>query len=179
MVVLRRTQKLAVPLPLIVESEARSDTALGDWYVNRVVVDRRPLLLLISAYALLPIVLPARDVAGLPDRLPDVVAARLRRLSIPPELIQAEIAAMKPVITAPASDRSVLGILVDFAKALPFYLDRGNWDETTLPFVETKLGETPCHAGRPFAEVVFPNRDAPALIAARWRAGSREGRPES
>lgn len=171
MVVLRRTQKLAIPLPLTVKPEARSDTALGDWYVNRVVVDRRPLLLLISAHALLPIVLPARDVAGLPDRLADVVAARLRRLSIPPELIQAETAAMNPVIIAPTIDRSVLGILVDFAKAIPFYLDRGSWDETTLPFVEARLGETPCHAGRRFAEVVFPNRDASQLIAARWGAG--------
>lgn len=78
---------------------------------------------------------------------------------------------MHQVIIAPTIDRSVLGILVDFAKAIPFYLDRGSWVETTLPFVDAELGETPCHAGRPFAEVVFPNRDAPPLIAARWRAG--------
>jgi len=26
-----------------------SDTALGDWYVNRLIVDRQPLLLLVSA----------------------------------------------------------------------------------------------------------------------------------
>jgi hypothetical protein len=56
MVVLRRTQKLATALPLTGTSVTQSDTALGDWYVNRLVVDRRPLLLLISARALLPIV---------------------------------------------------------------------------------------------------------------------------
>lgn len=45
-VTLRRTQKLARALPLSSESPPPPDTALGDWYVNRLVVDRRPLLLL-------------------------------------------------------------------------------------------------------------------------------------
>ena len=46
MVVLRRTQKLSAALPLSEGHERHSDGALGDWFVNRVVVDRRPLLLL-------------------------------------------------------------------------------------------------------------------------------------
>jgi len=84
MVVLRRTQKLASALPLSPLAPAQSTTALGDWYVNRVTIDRRPLLLLVSAQSLLPLLVPARDVAGLPGRLPDLVAARLRRLGIAP-----------------------------------------------------------------------------------------------
>lgn len=168
MVVLRRTQKLATALPLTTESTAQSDTALGDWYVNRLTIDRRPLLLLVSGRGLLPMIQPARDVAGLPDRLPALVATRLRRLDVPPPLIAAEVDAMHPVRIERTADRSVLGILVEFSKALPFYLAQDGWDDTTLPFVEAKLGETPCHAGRRLSEVVFPNEHAPALITAHW-----------
>jgi hypothetical protein len=48
MVVLRPTQKLQRALPVTAAKDVESDTALGDWYLNRLVVDRRPLLLLVS-----------------------------------------------------------------------------------------------------------------------------------
>src|SRR5947207_1663508 len=80
MVALRRTQKLAAALPLPNAASCESDTALGDWYVNRLTVDRRPLLLLVSSRALLPVLIPARYVSGLPLRLADIVGARLHRL---------------------------------------------------------------------------------------------------
>jgi hypothetical protein len=172
MVMLRRTQKLIRALPTsAAPPSAQSDTALGDWYVNRLTVDRRPLLLLVSARGLLPALIPARDVSDLPDRLPDVVAARLRRLGVGPLAAAAEAAAMVPVIVAPTVDRSVVGIMVDFAKALPYYLESGAWNESTLPLVEARLAKTPCHAGRRFEQVVFPERDAPRLLMARWGAG--------
>lgn len=168
MVVLRRTRKLASALPACGPASSRSDTALGDWYVNRLSVDRRPLLLLVSSSGLLPVVLPARDVANLPGRLSDVVAARLRRLGIASFIVEAEVAAMQPVTVGPTVDRSVVGIMVDFAKSVPYYLERGAWDETTLAFVEARLAETPCHAGRRYEDVVFPDHKAPELLLARW-----------
>jgi hypothetical protein len=148
-----------------------SDTALGDWYVNRLSVDRQPLLILVSSQSLLPILIPARDVRALPARLPEVVTARLKRLRIAEPLIQAEARAMLPVVVEPTVDRSVIGIMVDFAKAVPFYLDRGSWNESTLAFAEARLAETPCHAARRLHEVVFPDEVAPALLAARWSVG--------
>ena len=171
MVLLRRTQKLASALPTSASPLAQSDTALGDWYVNRLTVDRRPLLLMMSARGLLPVLLPARDVSRLPERLAAVVAARLRRLGVAPATASAEVGSMAPVVVAPTVDRSVVGIMVDFAKAIPFYLERGAWDESTLPFVEARLAETPCHAGRRFEDVVVPYRNAPELLLARWGAG--------
>ena len=171
MVVLRRTQKLARPLPVSASASAQSETALGDWYVNRFSVDRRPLLLLVSSGGLLPVLLPARDVARLPGRLPNVVAARLRRLGIAPSVVHAEVASMLPVTVGATVDRSVVGIMVDFAKSVPYYLEAGAWDETSLAFVEARLAETPCHAGRRFEDVVFPERKAPELLLARWGAG--------
>ena len=171
MVVLRRTQKLASALSASALGSARSETALGDWYLNRLSVDHRPLLLLVSSCGLLPILLPARDVASLPDRLPDVVAGRLRRLGIAPSVVQAEVASMPPVAVGATVDRSVVGIMVDFAKAVPYYLERGAWDESTLAVVDARLAETPCHAGRRFEDVVFPERKASELLLARWGAG--------
>jgi hypothetical protein len=168
MVILRATQKLLRVLAKSADSGATSDTALGDWYVNRLVVDRRPLLILLSARSLLPVLLPAREVRALPDRLPAIVGARLNRLGVAPSLIEAELAAMTPVSVGKTVDRSVLGIMVDFAKDVPFYLEAGRWDETSLRFVETRLAETPCYAGRRFEEVIFPKKKASELLAAQW-----------
>ena len=75
---------------------------------------------------------------------------------------------MAPVAVAKTSDRSVVGIMVDFANAIPYYLEREAWDETTLPFVEERLARTPCYSSRRSEEVVFPDRDAPRLLAKRW-----------
>jgi Domain of unknown function (DUF6933) len=74
---------------------------------------------------------------------------------------------MKPVQIGATVDRSVLGIMVDFAKGVPYYLEAG-WDDAALEVVEDRLAETPCHAGRPSERVVFPREKAPELLAAKW-----------
>ena len=158
-------------LPVTSATAPESDTALGDWYANRFVVDRRPLLLLVSARSLLPILLPARDLRSLPTRLPELVAQRLRRFGTDRSLIDAEVSAMKPVHVAKTASRSVLGIMVDFAFAVPFRLGSGQWDETTLPFVEAKLERTPCFVTRPDVEGLFPDQATRALLQSRWGAG--------
>lgn len=169
MVILRPTKKLRGHLP-IVEVSGRSDGALGDWYVNRLVVARQPLLLLVSSTSLLPIVLPAREVRSLPRQLSAVVGARLHRLGVEAQLIAAELQSMLPVVTAVTVDRSVLGILVDFAKAVPYYFETETPGEKTLVGLEAWLEQTPCHAGSTGDRVVFPDRKAPDLLRARWLA---------
>ena len=170
MVILRPTQKLRGALPLTETVYGESDTALGDWYVNRIVVDRQPLLLLVSSNGLLPLLVPAREVRSLPLRLPTLVASALQRLGVAPQIIAAEVAAMSPVVIAPTRDRSVLGVLVDTAKSVPFFLEAGRWDDTTLPFIEAKLAQTPWHVARRSSDVVFPYKAAPRLLVDRWEA---------
>ncbi len=170
MVILRPTQKLRSALPFTRGADVESATALGDWYVSRLVVDRRPLLLLVCSKALLPLLLPARDVRSLPARLPALVETALRRLGAAPEIIAAEMQAMSPVLIAPTRDRSVLGVLVDTAKSVPYHLEAGRWDDTTLPFVEARLAETPWRAGKRSSEVIFPSIVALKLLTDRWRA---------
>ena len=169
MVVIRPTRKLHSAIPPTV-GRGPSDTALGDWYVNRLVVDRRPLLLLVSSTSLLPILVPARDVRGLPGRLAALVASRVRRMGTGSHIIDHELQAMAEVVVGPTVDRSVVGIMVDFAKGIPSYLEPGQWDEDTLPMVEDRLAETPCYAGRSFEQVVFPDKAAPERLTAMWLA---------
>lgn len=170
MIILRPTQKLYDVLPPTVAVDTESDTALGDWYVNRIVVDRRPLLVLVSVHALLPLLIPARDVRTLPARLPSLVADALRRLAVAPALIAAELAAMSSVSVAATRDRSILGVLNDTAQRVPFHLRHTGWDETTLPFIEARLVQTPWRLPKRSKEYLWPLDLIPQLLTDRWGA---------
>jgi hypothetical protein len=63
-----------------------------------------------------------------------------------------------------------MGTVIDFAKNIPYQLEIGGWDDTTLPFVEARLAETPCRVARRFEEVIFPERHAPQLLESHWHA---------
>jgi hypothetical protein len=169
MVTLRATRKVLKYLPGESDSGQPPDTALGDWYVNRLVVDRKPLLLVVSSLSLLAILKPARNVKELPDHLPDMVAGRLHRLGVDPAVIHAEVEAMDPVEVGKTVDRSVVGIMVDFAKMIPYILPPGAWEEGWLPLVEEQLQRTPCYAGRRFEDVVFPESKTVDLLSKRWQ----------
>jgi hypothetical protein len=172
MIVLRATQKILKGLAELDIKAETSDTALGDWYVNRIVVDRQPLLLLVSSLSRLAILVPARDVKNLPDRLGAMVAGRLERLGVPQGIIEAEVKEMQPVRVGRTQDRSVTGQMVDFAKAIPYYLPVNGWDEAALRVVEDRLGKTPCLCGRVSAEAIWPAREALRLLVDRWSRGA-------
>ncbi len=168
MVVLRATRKV---LKILSESAGvgdLSDTALGDWYVNRFVVDRRPLLLFVSSTSLLAIIAPAQKVKTLPDRFPGIVADRLQRLNIDWDLIGSEMTAMQAVRVGRTEDRSVTGQMVDFAKEIPSYLPINAWDTLDLRFAEDRMAEMPCRASRRFEEAIFPQKTADRLLREKW-----------
>ena len=71
MIVIRATKKVLKFLPRAGDAIASSDNALGDWYVNRLVVDRKPLLLIVSERSRLAIIEPARNIKLLPANLPE------------------------------------------------------------------------------------------------------------
>lgn len=173
MVYLRATKKVLRRLPSKAPDEQPSDNALGDWFVNRLVVDRQPLLILVSGSSLLPILEPARNVRSLPKRLPSIVRSRLERLGVHKSLIDSEVDTMHDVLVAATNDRSVVGTMVDFVKVVPYYLPEGlGWGVDELYVAEAKLADTPCRCTS--RNAVFPDRKAPALLAARW-AGLTSG----
>lgn len=167
MVVLRATKKVLKRLAPPAREVGPSDTALGDWYVNRIVVDRRPLLLLVSSDSRLPMLQGARDVRNLPERLPDLVRRRLESLSIPQEWIDAEIAAMAEVRVAATASRSILGQMNDFANDIWFWLPERAWTAGDLVSLEHKLEQNPCLAGRQ-ESALFPVQRTLEVLEARW-----------
>ena len=176
MVVLRATRKVLRALPVSGSDCSKSDTALGDWYVNRLVVDRQPLLLLVSSESLLTLVIPARSVRTLPNRLSALVDARLRRLGVADDLIHAEVAAMDRVCVRPTASRSVVGSMVDFAKSIPYHLSADGWDMTALPLVEEKLAHIPCRVMGRFEDTIWPDRKTCELLTEAWNGQpSRSG----
>lgn len=167
MVILRATKKLLSRLPTTTV-DGESDTALGDWYANRSVMDRKPLLILISSESLLPILTPARDLEKLPANLPRLVEERLIRLGTPTHVIDQEIRAMSSVRAGPTRDRSVVGMLNSFARDLSYILGAVDWDETDLPAAEMNLANTPCRVTSKLADVIYPDKVAPTLLMQKW-----------
>ncbi len=164
MVVLRATRKVLRSLPESAQDGDLSDTVLGDWYVNRIVIDRRPLLLLVSSASLLAALAPARAVKSLSEWFPEIVFDRLKRLDVDLSLIESEMEAMKTVLVGRTKDRSVTGQMVDFAKALPYYLPVDAWDAAAVQLAEERLAETPCRGGRGFDEMIFPREETVRLL---------------
>lgn len=74
---------------------------------------------------------------------------------------------MHDVLVAATNDRSVVGTMVDFIKAVPYYLPEGiRWGLDELYIAEAKLADTPCRCTS--RDAVFPDQRASALLAARW-----------
>ena len=172
MVVLRATQKLLKGLPLSATDSDTSEGALGDWYVNRIVVDRQPLLLLVSSRCRLPMLALARHVTQLPERLPELIGDRISRLGLASSIVDAEVRASRPVLVGKTIDRSIIGQMVDFAKAVAYYAPETGWNDAALRMVEERLAETPCLASRPFDQVVFPDKAAIRILAEAWPAST-------
>ena len=167
MVILRRTKKLEKQLPASSEPLAESDGGLGDWYANRIVVHRQPVLLVVSSRSLFAALVRAKGVRGLSRRLPDIVESRLTRLGVDRSLIESEVGTLDPVQVAPTADRSVVGIMVDYARMIPYHL-RPGFSDVSLAQAEERLWGNPCYAGKSSDAVIFPDRKTQELLAHRW-----------
>lgn len=172
MVLLRATKKALKFLPESDGDAAGSATALGDWYVNRIVIDRQPLLLLVSSLSLLAAITTARDSKSLPKRLASIVGNRLSRLGIEQRALEREVEVMSVVAVARTENRSVVGQMVDFAKMIPSYLPENGWTESDLRVAEDRLAETPCRSGARFEDVIFPGEMTVRLLESRWCVGT-------
>ena len=74
-------------------------TVLGDWYANIVFCKPQQLVVCISERTLLPVVIPAKDIHGLPLRLCAQLEELLHFLGIPSASIELELAKRKCVST--------------------------------------------------------------------------------
>ena len=110
MFILRATAKLlARAKPELAPDPGDSTGLLGDWYAYLLYVDRRQLILAVSAKTFLPVIIPAREIGTLPVRLPASIGEVLTALEIPAPGIALELTHMKEHRYAKTASRTVLG----------------------------------------------------------------------
>ena len=134
-----------------------SSTLLGDWYAHVLFVQRRPLVLAVSARTLLPVLVPARDPATLGPRLCVELGLVLAALGIPHALIREEQLQMTEVVFDRTVSRQILGSMNDFDRLLD--LAPGE----SLTSAALQLARAPC---RPIG-MKSPDRATARLFAER------------
>ncbi len=159
MFVLRCTQRLLARVKVATElAPPSSTTRLGDWYANLVHIQRRQLILAVSEQTLLPVLIPAAPIASLVPRLRAGITEVLQQLGLPKIDVDRESVQMEAVVFARTANRQVTGVMVDFAKALEFYVQDG----ASLAETSLQLAHTPCS---PLYETtITPERATVALL---------------
>ncbi len=116
MLIVRGTKKLRdrVKATPAAGPDDESTTLLGDWFVNALFW-KPQVAMLVNSRTFLPVYLPLAPAKTLLDRLPDAIESTLRHHGVPEEIIATERAAMGEVRIAPTNDRSVLGVMNEFA----------------------------------------------------------------
>ena len=140
MFTLRATGKLITRLKLNANlSPPRSTGLLGDWYANWHVMQPNHLVMAVSERSLLPVLVPARDIAHVPERLRLAVGDVLRALHVPEVQVVEELSHMTEWTVAKTANRRVLGAMNDFSRALESLVGR----ERNLLRVALALADTP------------------------------------
>ncbi|UIF88647.1 hypothetical protein [Cupriavidus sp. UYPR2.512] len=147
MLYLHCTQKLLNRLKPEVVDVGSSTTKLGSWYAT--VLQWRPqIAMLVNERTLLPVLMPLAPAATLAARFPETLAEILTALAVPHSFIESEVSQMQIVKYAKTQNRSVVGIMTQFAYlAYLAYLAEGyrGYDKITELIARSlKLAHTPC-----------------------------------
>lgn len=115
MLVVRGTKKLRDRLrgAPVADQEA-STTELGDWFATALFW-RPQVALLVNARTFVPVFVELAPAATLLDRAPAAIEAVLRHHGAGDAFLTVEREAMAEVRIAPTNDRSVLGVMNEFA----------------------------------------------------------------
>ncbi len=165
MVHIRATKKVLDRLHAKPSEGPPTKNALGDWYANRVVWDRQPILVLMSSASRLLIFEPAREMSKLPERLPDLVRMRLLTMGIPAERVELELNQMGDVIVARTNDRSALSGMNQLTQDAGYIFQSRNFEGQML------LSELQAHMEDGLAKIknrgyIHPGEEARALLMA-------------
>jgi hypothetical protein len=101
------------------------------------------MVLCTSERSLLSVIVPAKDLPGLPLRLAESLAYLLHRIRVPAPAIERELREMAWVRFAPTASRRVLGHMNDFAFQVEHMAARGTGPLYMSDFAE-QLAVTPC-----------------------------------
>jgi hypothetical protein len=137
-----------------------STTVLGDWYAT-VLFWKPHVALFVNEPTLLPVLVPLAPARTLLSRLPRSVERALSLQGLSGSFISSEVEAMQQTSLAKTANRSVVGMLNEFAFLA------GQWRAGTgdLLDVSLRLSDVPC--GPLFRTHTFP-RHAVAAAVDEW-----------
>lgn len=141
MFTLHCTKKLLDRMGHPVGTPVPASTPLGNWYATALFW-KPQMALLVNERTLLPVVLPLAPSARLAQRFPGALKEILQVLELPAEFIDAEIGGMNEVVYAKTSNRSVIGMMNEFAFLAEAFRDRGGLVDPVA--LSVKLAAVPC-----------------------------------
>jgi hypothetical protein len=153
MLVLRATKRLRqrIGSPTVMEGE-QSTPLLGDWYATA--LPWRPqVALLVNATTLLPVLIPLAPAATMTARLADQIGIVLAAHGTPDVTIQAELEHMRDCWIAPTINRSIVGVMNEFAFLANTYCAAACPNLLNLAI---RLAATPCQPALPAAHQPRP-----------------------
>jgi hypothetical protein len=140
-------------LPAQLPAPVQPNTRLGNWYVHLARFGRQQIVLATSERSLLTVLLPADKLrASIENNFQVAVAELLTALRVPEHIVSRELAAMRPLSFAVASNRRVIGSINEFVWQLENYRMRTN-DPLSLSL---QLSDTPMSAIRSKSNLGFP-----------------------
>ena len=137
-------------------------TVLGDWYAT-VLFWKPQGGLLVNESTLLPVLLPFAPAATVIDRFPKALATVLRRHGIGEAVIEDECAAMADHRLAKTRNRSVVGMMAEFAFFCGAYAE----SEDAFDLVELSLWLARTRCGPLHSRQGSPDRELAAHITRR------------
>lgn len=162
MLVVHATKKLLDRLGgPTVEPTTRSTTVLGSWYAT-VLFWRPQVALLVNERTLLPLLMPLAPAATLLERLPSWLAATFDAHGVPRTFIEAELARAESIGLAKTSNRSVLGVMSEFAQLASWHKATVRSDDDLVD-IALELAQVP--TSPLYKRHVSPDRELAAVVA--------------
>ena len=137
-----------------------STTMLGDWFATAL-FSKPQVALLVNERTLLPVYMPLAPAATLLDRLPAAIATVLRLHGVDDTTIASELAAMGDTRIAPTNNRSVVGVMNEFALH-----GEGVFEASRLDLEQLSLRMSQMIVGPLMKGTGSPDRELAAVLAA-------------
>ncbi|HVW50896.1 MAG TPA: hypothetical protein VHC91_10965 [Trinickia sp.] len=156
------TQRLLKRLNPEVVEVGSSTTTLGNWYAT--VLPWKPqIAMLVNERTLVPVLMPLAPAANLAERFPGALADILAAHGVPDSFIESEVSQMHAMKYARTQNRSVVGIMTQFAYLAEAYRV-GDKNDDLIP-LSLRLAHTPCSPL--YKGEVFPDRALKQLTGDR------------
>ncbi|RZA26263.1 MAG: hypothetical protein EOP10_04170 [Proteobacteria bacterium] len=141
MVIYRLTENLFKKLKVPLQADPVASTGtLGDWYCNKIILNRQHFLLCVSSQTLLPVLVSGKAPLTFPSRLQEKLGEILLHLNIPTARIENELAQMNDWVFAKTASRSVVGAMNDYIRISKVMVESGlniddlSWRLLDIPF---------------------------------------------